>query len=237
MRVVAAGALAVLVIGCFRLPAEEGSAPREETPTTEESPSSLEGAFDYGEMDEYVDAVVPMISQWSEETWPDLPGPSRVQYVPRGASGREACETQDGGQARYTSKSYEYCGGDQTIYVGQDMLWALYEETGDAGPAVGIAHEWGHHIQQQFGVPAPQSREDYIAMENQADCLAGAWVRYTDQQKWLELPDDIEDIELLFPLIGSAEGPDRDHGTTRERMSAWQRGFERGVGACNLPGS
>ena len=42
-------------------------------------------------------------------------------------------------------------------------------------------------------------------------------MKFTDEQGWLEVPDDIEDIELLFPLIGSAEGVDRDHGTTEER--------------------
>jgi predicted metalloprotease len=135
--------------------------------------------------------------------------------------------------ARFSSESYEYCGVDQTIYVGQDMLWLFYTRTGDAGPAVGLAHEYGHHIQQQARVPLPRTAEQAIRHENQADCIAGAWTRYTDEQGWLEYPDDIADIESLFPLIGSAEGSDRDHGTPQERYEAFRLGFEGDIQACN----
>jgi predicted metalloprotease len=241
-RPIAACAFAVLIAGCFRLPADDnsGSGPSAATPPTTAAPSgtrtSLEGAFGYDQMKSYLNAVLPMITQWSEATWPNIPEPRSVQYVRHGVTGREGCETPSGRQARFTSKSYEYCGGDQTIYIGQDMLWTLYEETGDAGPAVGLAHEWGHHVQQQLGVASPESAQETKVLENQADCLAGAWVQYMDQQGQLELPDDIQDIDKLFPLIGAAEDPERDHGTPEERMQAWQRGFDSGVSACGLPG-
>ena len=94
---------------------------------------------------------------------------------------------------------------------------------GDAGPAVGLAHEFGHHIQQLRGVPAPRTAEQSTQHENQADCIAGAWTKYTDEHKWLEYPDDIEDIDTLFPLIGSAEGNDRDHGTAAQRSQSFGR--------------
>jgi predicted metalloprotease len=243
VRLIAGCALAALVAGCFRLPSDEGSgsnpsgAPSAGVPSAGASAStrSLEGAFGYDQMKAYLDAVLKMITQWSAATWPNIPEPERILYVRHGATGREGCETSSGRLARFTSRSYEYCGGDKTIYVGQDMLWTLYEDTGDAGPAVGLAHEWGHHIQEQLGVAGPQSAQEAIALEDQADCLAGAWTQYTNQQGRLELPDDIEDIDKLFPLIGSAEGPDRDHGTAAERMRAWQNGFDGGVPACGLP--
>jgi predicted metalloprotease len=243
-RAVAACAFALLIVGCFRLPADDNGSSSQSSPSSKSaapSPapsgtgSSLEGAFGYGQMRSYLDAILPMVRQWSKATWPNIPEVQGVKYVPHGVTGREGCDSPNGRLARFTSKSYEYCGGDQTIYVGQDMLWTLYEETGDAGPAVGLAHEWGHHIQQQLGVASPESAQETKVMENQADCLAGAWVQYTDQQHWLELPDDIEDIDKLFPLIGSAEDPDRDHGTPEERMRSWQRGFDGGVPACGLP--
>ena len=59
-------------------------------------------------------------------------------------------------------------------------------------------------------------------------------MKYTDERGWLEYPDDIEDIELLFPMIGSAEGSDRDHGTTEEREEAFTDGFRGGVVACGV---
>ena len=60
-------------------------------------------------------------------------------------------------------ESYEYCPVDQAIYVGQDMLWEFYTRTGDAGPAVGLAHEFGHHIQSQLGVPLDQMAAEWTS--------------------------------------------------------------------------
>jgi predicted metalloprotease len=228
-------ALAALTAACAGLPTARGHRVTHstESPRATPSGSSLEGRFSYDQMDQYVDAVVPMITAWTHQTWPDQPDPARVVYVPHAASGPEGCRDSSGRLARYSARSYEYCGSDGRIYVGQDMLWSLYTEAGDAGPAVGLAHEWGHHIQSLVGVPAPESAAEAVGLEDQADCIAGAWTRFTDQQGWLEYPDDIEDIEALFPLIGSAEGPGRDHGTTPERVDSFNIGWEGGVAGCN----
>jgi hypothetical protein len=225
------------LLGCFRLPSDPQSEPEDPPGAVNRSPGprvsgqSLEGQFSHETMDKYVDAILPMISQWASETWPGMPTPE-VFYVPRGATGPEACLDADSRTVRYSSASYEYCGADEAIYVGQDMLFTFYDRTGDAGPAVGLAHEYGHHVQQRLGVPAPQSPAASTRYENQADCLAGAWTRYTDTQGWLEPEDDLADIDALFPLIGSAEGRGRDHGTTAERSESFQAGFTGDVQAC-----
>ncbi|MGE5829287.1 MAG: neutral zinc metallopeptidase [Micromonosporaceae bacterium] len=162
-RLIVLIAFAVLTAGCFRLPVNGARTPPSGEvgsmrPSTSTSPgASLEGRFSYGEMDEYVDAVLPMITEWAHRTWPDLPDPAQVVYVPHGATGPEGCRDSRGRLARYSARSYEYCGADQRIYVGQDMLWSLYTEAGDAGPAVGLAHEWGHHVQSLLGAPPPAS--------------------------------------------------------------------------------
>ncbi len=224
-------ALAVAVAGCLRLPADNPPEPSAPVPSGEQH--SLEGAFTYDQMDSYVNAVYPMITDWADRTWRQLPRPRQVVYVPRGASGPEGCAEPDGSAGRYTSSSYEYCGADQVIYLGQDLLWEFYTETGDAGPAVGLAHEFGHYIQDETGVPEPGTAAESIRHEDQADCLAGAWTQYTDQVGLLEYPDDLEDIDALFPIIGSAEGPQRDHGTAGERARAFNTGFRGGAEACN----
>ncbi|MFC7481361.1 neutral zinc metallopeptidase [Luedemannella flava] len=224
---------AALLAAACGLPAVDDGGSGEGANPDPSSTRSLEGAFDYETMDDYVDEVVPMITEWQRATWPDLPSPRKVTYVPHGASGPEGCQDREGRQAVYTSESYEYCGGDQIVYVGQDLLWALYDRAGDAGPAVGLAHEWGHHIQSLVGVPAPQTPEASIQLENQADCIAGAWVLFTKEKGYLELPDDIEDIEQLFPLIASAESADRDHGTLAEREKSFNLGYTKGVEQCD----
>ena len=228
-----------LLLAACALPAQNPEVSNGPSPTTSAEPTpgpsvtSLEGQFEFETMDKYVEAVLPMIEQWMDTTWPQMPQPELV-YVPAGESGPEGCLDSNGEQGSYTSRSYEYCPSDETVYVGQRTLWEFYSETGDAGPAVGLAHEFGHSIQHYLNLPEPQTAAQSIRYENQADCLAGAWVKFTDEKGWLEVPDDIEDIELLFPLIGSAEGIDRDHGTTEEREAAFNDGFTGGVTACGV---
>ncbi len=224
----------VLLAGCVHPPTDRATnTPGGPTQRETTSGASLEGRFGYATMDAYVVAVVPLIRQWLDETWPQMP-PPRVVFVPDGTTGPEACVAGGRRPATYTSSSYEYCGPEQTVYVGQDTLWTFYSRAGDAGPAVGLAHEFGHHIQRYAEVPNPRSLAQSVRFENQADCIAGAWIRYTSEQGWLEYEDDLADVDALFPLIGSAEGPGRDHGTTEERAHSFQFGFDGGLPACGL---
>jgi predicted metalloprotease len=241
-RYVGAAILAVLLTallgGCLPPGADSGNAPPDDPSAArparpQASGESLEGRFSHQTMDAYTNAIIPMITQWMDVTWRRMPHP-QVVYVPSGATGPEDCTDPAGRPARYSSQSFEYCGANQIVYVGQDILWIFYTRTGDAGPAVGLAHEFGHHIQEQVGVPPPRDADESTRYENQADCISGAWTRYTDEQGWLEYPDDIKDIESLFPLIGSAEGAGRDHGTRSERAQSFQRGFDGGVSACSV---
>ena len=121
----------------------------------------------------------------------------------------------------------------ETIYIGQDLLWAFYKQAGDAAPALALAHEWGHHLQLMLNVPFAETNADSIKFENQADCIAGAWAQYADQKGWLEREDDLKDVTTLMRLIGSAEGSRRDHGTTAERQAAFEKSYAGGVKACN----
>ena len=213
--------------------------PPEETPTPEptatEAPpqtvsddrcgGSLEGCFSYDEMDEYVSAIIPMVQEYFATAYGDLPEPETV-YIPDGYRARTYCGVSD-------SQAYEYCTGDQTIYIGQDLIWAFYRQAGDAAPAVALAHEWGHHLQFLLGVSYSGTRASAITFENQADCVSGAWAKYANDQGWLETEDDLGDTETLMQLIGSRESRARDHGTTAERVEAFDLSYEGGIEACN----
>ena len=198
-------------------------------PTPTEAPDaeavSLEGAFSYYEMSDYLDAIAPMVAQFYEEEYPDIPDPNLV-FIPSGRVARGYCGYSD-------SSAYEYCGASNTIYVGQDLLWAFYDEAGDAAPAIALAHEWGHHVQNYRGVPFARTASQSVSFENQADCLSGAWARYADEQGWLETEDDLDDVGRLMQFIGSAETSRRDHGTTAERSAAFQSAYSEGAKACN----
>jgi hypothetical protein len=195
------------------------------TPEPEEPAQSLEGRFSYAEMEQYLDAIAPMVAQFFQEQYPRLPE-ARLVYIPGDRVARTACGASDGG-------AYEYCGANQTIYVGQDLLWAFYRQAGDAAPALALAHEWGHHVQVMLGVPFARTAAQSVNFENQADCFSGAWARYAEAQGWLETEDDLRDINVLMRLIGSAESSRRDHGTVEERTAAFEEAYAGGLKVCN----
>ena len=196
------------------------------TSTLEAEPVSLEGAFTYNEMDNYLEAIAPMVAQFFEEQYPDIPEPDLV-YIPSDRAARTACGYSDGW-------AYSYCGAGQSISVGQDLLWEFYRGAGDAAPAIALAHEWGHHVQLYAGTLGSRTASESVSVENQADCLSGAWARYADEQGWLETEDDLADVETLMRYIGSAETSRRDHGTTQERSEAFESAYEGGASACNV---
>jgi predicted metalloprotease len=211
------------------------------SPAPSGSGTSMEGEFTYATMGDYAKELADQfMDPWMQATWPSMPLPD-VKYIPDGVSGPEGCQDSQG-QAEYTSNSYEYCDPDQTVYVGQQTLWEFYTKTGDAGPAMGLAHEFGHHVQYELGVTPPQTSAESIVFENQADCIAGTWARYANQQGELEdaahSPNgrsDLDDIQLLFPLIASAESDtNRDHGTQQEREAAFYDGYNKGPAGCGL---
>ena len=191
MKLLILSALFVIALSaCTGLDVDGGGpsseAPTDNTPAPTETPAegdavtqrcgggSLEGCFSYYEMGDYLDAVTPMVAQYFEETYPRVRAPRDIVYIPSGRAARTSCGTSN-------SYAYEYCPANQSIYIGQDLLWQFYAGAGDAAPAIGLAHEWGHHLQTMLGVYAG-SRSEAIDFENQADCVSGAWAKYANEQ-------------------------------------------------------
>jgi predicted metalloprotease len=186
----------------------------------------MENCYDYEDMKAYLDQIIPLVEQFFATAYTDIPRPAAYLYVPEGETGPTGCT--DG----YTDEDYAYCPADQSIYTGQRALWGYYSDLGDAAPAVGFAHEWGHHLQVVASVPPAQTPVGQISRENQADCIAGAWVAYADQQGWLNYPDDLHDIDGLLAAIASDE-PGRTHGDLGERTDSLLLGIETGLQGCN----
>ena len=195
--------------------------------------NTLEGCFTYAEMQPYIDSVIPMIDQFLKDQYQAMPPPDHIYYVDAGLTGETECQKSDGTPEPYDSLSFFYCPPEKAVYTGQDTLWQFYRSMGDAAPAVGIAHEYGHHIQHVAGVPAPTTAPEGVNYENQADCISGAWAGYVNTQGVLE-EDDISDIEALIRDIAESENnPDRAHGAVQERADAFIAGFRGGLAACN----
>ena len=81
-----------------------------------------------------------------------------------------------------------YCPVDSLVYFDLDFLVQLQDQfgaTGDLAAQYIVAHEYGHHVQNLLGINAqmqqaqqsdPDRANEYsVALELQADCLAGAW--------------------------------------------------------------
>jgi hypothetical protein len=132
-----------------------------------------------------------------------------------------------------------YCPADARIYVDLGFYRELrrrFGAPGDFAQAYVIAHELGHHVEALRGVLAAGDGHGSIAIELQADCLAGVWARDADERGLLEVGD-------LEEALGAAAavGDDRiqrhsgrvrpetwTHGSASQREAALRTGYEAG---------
>ncbi len=147
-----------------------------------------------------------------------------------------------------------YCPGDQKLYLDFGFFRELEREfkaKGDFAQAYVIAHEVGHHIQNILGTMdkvnrAGNSNQLSVALELQADCYAGVWAYYANQQGLVEA-GDFEEALRAASAVGDdsiqkrSQGyvvPDSfTHGSSRERMTWFSKGLQSGdMRQCNTFG-
>jgi predicted metalloprotease len=153
------------------------------------------------------------------------------QYIPAKGDQGFPCGKQTPGP-----RNAIYCPMDDSIQWDGNFLYGLYKEFGDFAPALVLAHEWGHAVQQRLGLLSTASYT--IERELQADCLAGAWTRYAEVvQKILEPGDIDEGIRTLFEVRDKVGTPWFDpsaHGTGQQRIRSFNGGYDapNGARAC-----
>ena len=147
-----------------------------------------------------------------------------------------------------------YCPRDQKVYIDLSFYRELHERFGAQGQfaeAYVIAHEVGHHVQNELGISqqvqeaerAAGSRAEAngysVRLELQADCLAGVWANHAKQAGTLLLdPGDVESALAAASAIGDdrlqkeAQGrvvPDSfTHGSSEQRVRWFSRGLQGG---------
>ena len=151
-----------------------------------------------------------------------------------------------------------YCPGDQKVYIDLTFFRELkdrFKAPGEFAQAYVVAHEVGHHVQNQLGIAdkVSQARQRAskaeanalsVRMELQADCLAGVWGKRTDTMKGILEPGDLEAALNAASAIGDdrlqqqAQGrivPESfTHGSSDQRVRWFKRGFESGdMNQCN----
>jgi len=157
-----------------------------------------------------------------------------------------------------------YCPRDRQIYLDMSFFDDMQNKfracsSSNAcrfSEAYVIAHEVGHHVQDELGVlprvteaqQAASSKADanalQVRVELQADCLAGVWAnRAQAKHKFLD-PGDVDQALQTATAIGDdrlqkeMQGyvvPDSfTHGTSEQRKRWFQTGFSGGsVNGCN----
>jgi len=152
-----------------------------------------------------------------------------------------------------------YCPNDQKVYIDLRFYNVLERKLGAPGQfaqAYVVAHEVGHHVQQQLGVMdkvdaarsragEAQSNALSVRVELQADCLAGVWAKRSQQEQgWRLEPGDIEtalnaaaqigDDTLQRKSQGTVVPETFTHGSSAQRVTWFKRGLETGsVDQCN----
>lgn len=212
-------------------PGQPSSAVRIATDATCPVMGDLEGKFTRSsQMDDYLACLVPGVEQWIDADYSRKGHPDGYYFVPLAVTGND-------GKCEYDDATLAYCPSSGRVYFGERAVWSQYTQHGDAASAVILAHEVTHHFQNLAHVPPATVPRQQIRYENQADCGAGAFSSYAQQQGWFVVKDDIVDVGGSLAAAGAVPGPDRDHGSAPERLAAFGRGFISGdsnpLRSCN----
>ena len=138
-----------------------------------------------------------------------------------------------------------YCPGDRKLYLDFAFFSELKNEfraPGDFAQAYVIAHEVGHHIQNLLGTMDRVQRSGNdnqlsVSLELQADCYAGVWAHYAQQQGRVEAGDAEEAIraagavgdDIIQKRTQGYVGPDSfTHGSAQQRIQWFSRGMQSG---------
>ena len=128
------------------------------------------------------------------------------------------------------------CPDNRTLYFGPVLLRNLHEDEpanafGERLAAV-TGHEEGHLVQDTVHLQGPTDADFYAGsrlLEQQADCLSGAWARGIG----LDTKAFLASARVMLTDVDDADHR-LTHGTVDQRVAAVRRGFT-GVAACHLP--
>ncbi len=151
-----------------------------------------------------------------------------------------------------------YCPLDRTVYIDLSFfndMQKRFRAGGDFAYAYVIAHEVGHHIENELGILGKvqqrqrevgqvEANQLSVRVELMADCLAGVWAHHSEQRYKALEPGDVEEAMRAAEAIGDDRlqkqsggrvVPDSfTHGSSEQRMRWFMTGLTGGqVQACD----
>jgi predicted metalloprotease len=160
--------------------------------------------------------------------------------------------TDSGCGTAQSSSGPFYCPGDQKVYIDLGFFAEMQRRLnapGDFAQAYVIAHEIGHHVQNQLGIMErvtplrnQVSEQEFnslsVRLELQADFLAGVWAHHAQRMQNILEEGDIEEGINAAGSVGDdriqkmTQGyvvPDAfTHGTSEQRVRWFLKGFKSG---------
>jgi hypothetical protein len=187
----------------------------------------------------------------TEDTWSAIFQARGAQYVPpKLVLYRDQMPTACGTGSAAAGPFY--CPLDRKVYLDLGFFQQLSDEFQAPGlfaEAYVLAHEVGHHVQNQLGIAdkvraaqerasEAQANQLSVRLELQADCFAGVWAKHADQTKHILEQGDVESALRAAAAVGDDTIQKRSrgyvvpdsftHGSAAERTTWFKRGLASG---------
>lgn len=222
------------------LPAQDGpSGIREDAPAPEGDVKNTDG----GDADKLATLAVNDVAEfWDQNYSQSFDGSftavqDLVSYNSESPSSPEIC----GGET-YDNPNALFCPPEHLIAWDRGVLVPLGQQFfGDTSIAALLAHEYGHAVQGMAQIVDDDTTT--LVSEQQADCLAGTYIRWVAEGKSprfdLSTGDGLNHVlagvlTLRDPTYVAGDAPylEQGHGTALDRISAFQMGFTSGAAEC-----
>jgi uncharacterized protein len=222
------------------------------------SPSYYEGTTPISEEERQLADFVSIVLADTEDTWNEIFASASLDYrEPTLVLFSGAVESGCG--LAQSAVGPFYCPLDEKVYIDLSFYKDLRDSfgaPGDFAQAYVIAHEIGHHVQNQLGImeevqtaqQQASSQADAnrlsVMLELQADCLSGVWAYNADRSRAVLEQGDIEeglnaassigDDRLQMESQGQVTPDSFTHGSSAQRVSWFERGLDSGdINSCN----